>query len=166
MARSMRGTADGYGGVGERGRHARWRALAPVLVAVVGIVASIQLPLGSFARPGAGLWPLVVSLGLLACGGWLLVSGRSDGDESLPLGTVVRTSIGVASLAAFVVLFQLLGLIVPGIALLLFWLRYMGQVPWRLTLPIAVVAPVLLHVVFVELLAVPFPPDVVLLFRG
>lgn len=146
---------------GTPGRVGRWWSAVPMAVGIAGAVGSVRLSPGSLTSPGPGFWPLVVSVAVTACSAVLLVTGQGAAGQERFGRRAVATLAGLASLAVFILLFQVVGFILPGAALLVFWLRWLGGESWRLTLPVALLIPVGLHLLFVELLGVPFPPDLV-----
>lgn len=143
----------------------RWqRRVAPLVMLALGIGAasgSWQLELGTLHRPAPGLWPFIVSLAIVFSAAALVV-WPGDG----PLEAWGRRSpsvlAGIASLAAFVVLFELIGFFIPAMLMLLLWLRVFGRESWRWTAVFAVAGPAALYVIFDRLLGVPFPADLAL----
>lgn len=144
---------------------ARWqRRIAPLVLLALGLGAasgSWQLGLGTLHHPAPGLWPFAISLAIILSAGVLVIW---PGEE--PLEAWGRRSLsvaaGVASLGAFVVLFELIGFFVPAVLMLLLWLRIFGKESWRWTAVFAVAGPAVLYVIFDRLLGVPFPADLAL----
>ncbi len=160
---------------------------ATYAIAVPSAVFSNQLGLGSLRHPGPGLWPMLISCGLLAAAtvGLLTSShrlGRTRTDASEERAAEPRASTGevsrdagdmeqakprgwpdlvvaVLSLLAFIVAFEKLGMLLPTLALLVLWLRFLGRESWPHTIAIAIGITVSIWVVFVRLLALPLPPD-------
>ena len=143
----------------------RWtRRTAPLILLALGLGAasgSWQLKLGTLHHPAPGLWPFIISMAIIISAAALIVW---PGDE--PTETWSRRSLsvaaGVASLGAFVVLFELIGFFIPAVLMLLLWLRVFGRESWRWTLVFAVAGPAALYVIFDRLLGVPFPADLAL----
>ena len=143
----------------------RWqRRIAPLVLLALGLGAasgSWQLKLGTLHHPAPGLWPFIISAAIILSAAALIVW---PGDE--PLEAWSRRSVpvvaGVASLGAFVVLFELIGFFIPAVLMLLLWLRVFGRESWRWTLVFAVAGPAALYVIFDRLLGVPFPSDLAL----
>lgn len=143
----------------------RWRRrIAPLILLGLGLGAasgSWQLKLGTLHHPAPGLWPFIISLAIILSAAVLIVR---PGDE--PLEAWGRRSLhvgaGVASLGAFVLLFELVGFFIPAVLMLLLWLRVFGRESWRWTLVFAVAGPAALYVIFDRLLGVPFPADLAL----
>jgi putative tricarboxylic transport membrane protein len=142
---------------------ARARAVAgaPLLVAAgFGAYALATLPLGTPTRPGPGLWPVVVSAVVVALSLLAMLTGRA-GEGAAPITRRVRqVAAAVAVTAVFVWAFTWLGLVLPALAFLVVWLRWFGRESWRTTMVVAVLTTVAFHVLFVTLLAVPLPEDV------
>ncbi|WP_040337550.1 tripartite tricarboxylate transporter TctB family protein [Candidatus Blastococcus massiliensis] len=138
--------------------------IAPLLLLLFGITAMLQansLSLGELRSPGPGLWPFIVAGLLTLTAAVLLVIDDPADYEPWTRGTV-GIGLGLLSLGVFIVLFEQLGFVLPAVLMLLVWLRLFAQEPWRLALPLAVVGALAFHFVFVELLGVPFPDDVLL----
>jgi putative tricarboxylic transport membrane protein len=70
-----------------------------------------------------------------------------------PLAGFVSVIVG---LALYVVLSNPLGFHLTGVILLLAWLRVLGA-RWSLAVPVAIIAPVLIHLAFYKLLRIPLP---------
>jgi putative tricarboxylic transport membrane protein len=143
----------------------RWqRRIAPLVLLVLGIGAaagSWQLKLGTLHHPAPGLWPFIISVAIILSAGALVVR---PGDEPLEAWGRKSVSIAaaVASLGAFVVLFELIGFFVPAVLMLLLWLRVFGRESWRWTVVFALAGPAVLYIIFDRLLGVPFPADLAL----
>lgn len=137
----------------------RAHRIAPVVLLVLGLAAmigSVALGLGEATRPGPGLWPLLITVLLVGTAAGLVVVDVASDYERWTRGTA-RITAGLLGLAAFIVLFQLIGFVVPAFAMLLLWLRAFGGESWRWSLGLAAGGAVVLHLLFVEALGVPFP---------
>lgn len=152
---------------GPSGRVARLRGhghrLGPSSLLAVGaatVTISHQMSLGRLTSPGPGLWPFLSGMVLVGCALFLLIRD-SAADYETWTARSVRIGAVLGCLAMFVVAFQYVGLVLPGAALLVVWLRVFAREPWRLVLPLAVGIPVVLFVLFGVALEVPFPPDLV-----
>jgi putative tricarboxylic transport membrane protein len=133
--------------------------IAPVVLLVLGaatMAGSFALGLGELTRPGPGLAPLLVSALLTGTAAGLIFVDVPSDYERWTRGTV-RIGAGLLSLAAFIVLFQTAGFLVPAFGMLLLWLRVFGGESWRWSLGLAAAGAVGLHLLFVEALGVPFP---------
>ena len=62
----------------------------------------------------------------------------------------------LVGLALYVVLSNPLGFHLTGFLLLLAWLRILGE-RWPVAIPVAVLAPILIHLAFYKLLRIPLP---------
>ena len=138
--------------------------IAPLILLLFGIVAMLQardLSLGELSAPGPGLWPFIVA-GLLTLTAFvLLFIDDPDDYEPWTRGTL-GIGLGLLSLGVFIVLFEQIGFLIPGVLMLLVWLRLFAREPWKWAVPLAVLGAVAFHLVFVEALGVPFPDDIVL----
>ncbi|MFE5703508.1 tripartite tricarboxylate transporter TctB family protein [Rhodococcus koreensis] len=136
----------------------RRHRLAPAALTVLGTAAavcSVRLGLGESARPGPGAWPVVASIGVIATGAWLTLTGV-DSPEEVRGNDLLRVLAGIIAVGTFIALLPLLGMPVPAFLVLLAWLKLFGE-SWRLSLAAAAVGVVALQLLFVQLLAVPLP---------
>lgn len=135
--------------------------LAVFLLGAYGAVTARDLGVGELRAPGPGLWPFLVSLLIVVTGAILFFLDHPSQYESWGRGSL-RIFAGLVSLGVFIVLFEAFGFFLPAVAMLLIWLRLLGAESWPWVLPLALLGPVVMHLVFVEALAVPFPEDVLL----
>lgn len=141
------------------------------IVGLCGLVSGIAVTVhgaaigfGDLKSPGPGLWPAIVGAALTVVSVLALVPRA----ETLPEEAFTPASLKVlpaaVSLALFVVAFELVGLVIPGFLLLLGWMRGLGRRPWLGSVIIAAATVVVLQYLFVGLLSVPLPDD--LIFGG
>lgn len=117
---------------------------------------------------GPSLFPRIIALGLGGAGLLLIVGGlraRRDGGVWVDLDAWARSGRGwanvlavVLALVAYILLSGLLGFLLTGfvvLASLLLWLRGPRRLPSALAVSAAAV--VVIHLIFVRLLAVPLP---------
>jgi putative tricarboxylic transport membrane protein len=112
---------------------------------------------------GAALFPRLIAAGLVVCGVLLaLRSVRQRGPWIVP-GAWTRQPRAVAAffsvpagLAVYLVLADPLGFHLTGFLLLLGWTRVFGA-RWAVALPVAVIAPIVIHLAFYKLLRIPLP---------
>jgi putative tricarboxylic transport membrane protein len=136
---------------------ARLGSLVPLALGVYGVVVAIGLGVGSLSAPGAGLWPLVISVVMIAASGIALIRARHDEDvEAFDRG-IVTVGLSVASLLAYAALLPLVGFEIPTVLLLFFWMKVLGKEGWRSSVTVAIVATVVVYALFILLLAVPIP---------
>lgn len=131
----------------------------PLLFGVAAAWASLQLPVGSLTKPGPGMWPLVVSVVLIA-GSLLVLVGAETEQEPFS-----RQSLSIVAalvlLALFTTLFSLVGFVLPATLMLAVWLRFISKESWKVTLATTIPVVALLYVLFSFLLGVPFPFDII-----
>jgi putative tricarboxylic transport membrane protein len=132
-------------------------ALVPLALGVFGVVVAFGLGVGSLGAPGAGLWPLVISIIMIAASGVALVRARHDDDVEAFDGGIVTVALSVASLLAYAALLPLVGFEIPTVLLLFFWMKILGKEGWRPSVTVSIVATVVVYVLFILLLAVPIP---------
>lgn len=145
----------------------RLGGLVALAVGVFFMVSAYQLSfsLPMQPGPGPGAWPFLVSAVMVASSTIVLLTDRGEDYERFT-GRVGVIGLGLASLAVFIVAFAFLGFILPGFLTLAFWLRFLGGESWRTTLLLSVLFTAIFYVLFVPLLGVPFPRDVVAILWG
>jgi putative tricarboxylic transport membrane protein len=136
---------------------ARLGTLVPLALGVFGVVVALGLGVGSLSAPGAGLWPLVISVVMIAAAGIALVRAKHDDDVEAFDGGIVTVGLSVASLVAYAALLPLVGFEIPTVLLLFFWMKVLGKEGWRSSVTVAVVATAVVYALFILLLAVPIP---------
>lgn len=132
-----------------------------VAVALVFHGQSDDLDVGSLTEPGPGFWPRVLVIALILSSILGLCVDLKDGIESFEVANTFRVVAGFAALCVFVFVFKSTGMILAGMVFLVLWLRGLNGESWRLSVVIAVVAPILTYLLFVEALGVRFPEDLV-----
>lgn len=138
--------------------------------ALVALGAAVLWHIQSFPpmpgqKFGPAWFPGLIAVGLFICGALLIVT-RLRAAQAQPLIALpdwmrrARPVAGVASIIAGLVFYVLaadkLGFHLTATALLLLWSRLLGA-SWRLALPVALVATVVIHLAFYKLLRVPLP---------
>jgi putative tricarboxylic transport membrane protein len=134
--------------------------LALVAAGVSAVIGSWRLSLGELNSPGPGMWPFIISIAVTITAAILTLFPDSAVPETWTRRTAAIAG-GVASLCVFVVLFESIGFLIPAFLMLMLWLRAFAREPWRWTIPLAVGGAVVLHIMFADLLGVPFPDDIV-----
>ena len=143
----------------------RLGSIVALAVSVFFVASAYQLSLGSLTEPRPGLWPFLVGLVMAASSVALFFTDDRE-DYQRFTGRFRFIIFGLLSLAAFIVAFAFLGFILPGFLTFVFWLRFLGEEPWGRTLGLAALFTALFYVLFVLLLGVPFPDDVVAMLWG
>lgn len=135
--------------------------LVPLLIGVYAAVTAYGLGLGSLRQPEPGLWPFLVSLTVIGTAAALLFIDHRDDYEPWTRGTLSIIG-GLVSLGVFILLFQAIGFLIPGVLMLLLWLRLFAREPWKWAVPLALGGAVGLYLVFVTALGVPFPDGILI----
>jgi putative tricarboxylic transport membrane protein len=143
----------------------RLGSIVALAVSVFFVASAYQLSLGSLTEPRPGLWPFLVGLVMAASSVALFFTDDRE-DYQRFTGRFRFIIFGLLSLAAFIVAFAFLGFILPGFLIFVFWLRFLGEEPWGRALGLAALFTALFYVLFVLLLGVPFPDDVVAMLWG
>ncbi len=135
----------------------RLAGVIPLIIGVFVICYSYLLSLGSLTQPGPGLWPFVVGVVILLSSIALLVVERDGEDYERFTSRTRLVGLGLISLGLFVLLIEWTGFTISSLLLLAFWLRFLGKESWRSTIGISVLSTAGFHLLFIELLGVPFP---------
>jgi putative tricarboxylic transport membrane protein len=112
---------------------------------------------------GPAWFPGLIAIGLGVCGVLLIGTGMRERAPWISSPEWIRSRrarAGVAALVGGLVFYVLaadaLGFHLTGIVLLALWIRLLGA-SWRVTLPVAIIATLLIHLSFYKLLRVPLP---------
>ncbi|TQM02803.1 tripartite tricarboxylate transporter TctB family protein [Pseudonocardia kunmingensis] len=153
-------------GGGETGRPPvpLWGTKLP-LAAVVAISAVFwsagrDLDVGSLTQPGPGFWPLVLTVALAVTALLGLAIDTEAGTERFGAESW-RVGVGVVVLYLFIVLFSYAGVILPGILLVMFWLKVLARESWKVAVGVGVVGTLLSYLLFVVALGVALPDDLI-----
>jgi len=110
---------------------------------------------------GPAWFPGLIAVGLILCG--VLLAARSQRDVLVAFPDWFRSTRAVAGVASviagllfYVVAADKLGFYLTALAIQIVWMRILGA-SWRLTLPVAVIATVVIHLSFYKLLRIPLP---------
>jgi putative tricarboxylic transport membrane protein len=144
-------------------------SLCFLLLGIAYLADNSKLPLGSAAKPGAGLFPLLVGISLLGLSLALFIwsleeKGISEKDqEPFPEGNDRRRVLAVAvALALFALLLNPMGYGLCSAALMAAILRLLGLRSWGRIILISIVAAAVSYYLFDFLLGVPLPKGVFL----
>ncbi len=138
-------------------------ALAALGAVVLWHIQSFPPMLGQ--KFGPAWFPGLIAAGLIACGALLMASrlraARPEPLLSLPAWTQrLRPVLSVASIVGGLVVYVLVvdrvGFHLTAAALLLLWSRLLGA-SWRLAVPVAITATLVIQLSFYKLLKVPLP---------
>lgn len=141
-------------------------AIILALCSIAMMVKSAELPIRWIdgEGPGAGAFPFWLSAGMLVCCFWIAFNwwrGNSDIATStepyMTRGTVVLFATGAGSLGAMIGLIHFVGVYFSVPLFLVFYLRFVGNHKWWLTLVIALLTPVLTFFFFEVTLRITLP---------
>lgn len=112
---------------------------------------------------GAALFPGVIAAVLALCGILLIARGLRSQQAWIafaPWTSRARPLAGFASvligLALYVLLADIVGFHIIGVVVVLGWLLVLGARP-SVAVPVAILAPILIHLAFYKLLRIPLP---------
>jgi putative tricarboxylic transport membrane protein len=112
---------------------------------------------------GPAWFPGMVALGLGICGALLVYQGARSGMAwysapqwlSEPRARAAVAAV-LGGLVVYILAADALGFHLTAIAITALWVRVLGA-SWRVTVPVALLAPVIIHLAFYKLLRVPLP---------
>lgn len=139
-----------------------WPHLAVCLVlaslfTLTGITA-LDLGVGTFAAPDAGLWPILGSVvGLCLSGGLAATVLMGNYDRDAELFSDVKwipTAVFVGTILGFLVVYPVVGFLVAAVPMSFVLLKYAGDANWIPSIAVAVTAPLVLFFTFSEVLDV------------
>jgi putative tricarboxylic transport membrane protein len=132
----------------------------PVALGAFAAWLAFGLDVGSLTDPGPGLWPLIVSGLLVACGAGIIIVAVTakgpNGTEAFTKGTI-SVLVAAGALAVYASLFEVVGFEIPTVLLLFAWLRFLGRESWLSSTVIAAVATAAFYALFILGLGVPLP---------
>jgi putative tricarboxylic transport membrane protein len=112
---------------------------------------------------GPAWFPGLIAVGLIVCGALLALQAARTGAALLAPPAWIRSPRAVAGVSSVVagLLFYVfaadaLGFYLTALLILVVWMRVLGAT-WRVTLPVAVIATVVIHLSFYKLLRIPLP---------
>jgi putative tricarboxylic transport membrane protein len=112
---------------------------------------------------GPAWFPGLIAVGLIVCGALLALQSLRVPAPLVSLPPWVRSSrplIGVGLVIGGLLLYALaadaVGFYPTALLILVVWMRVLGA-SWRVTLPVAVIATVVIHLSFYKLLRIPLP---------
>ena len=112
---------------------------------------------------GPAWFPGLVAIGLGVCGALLVYQGARSSVALFGAPQWLREPRARAAVAAvlgglvaYILAADALGFHLTAIAITALWVRVLGA-SWRVTVPVALVAPLIIHLAFYKLLRVPLP---------
>lgn len=128
------------------GRPDRFSWLLLAVPGALGVWDGLDLGLGTPARPGGGLWMVILGVLLLVFAVVVVIQGHLF---EVPRRDGLRRLVFVAAgLIAFPVLYPLVGFVIAGFVMLLLISRFAAQESWKSALLVSVLAPVLVYAAF------------------
>ncbi len=134
-----------------------------LLLGIAYLMGSLNLPLGTSGRPGAGLFPLLVGVSLTILSFFLLIfslhqTGSPGDQEPFPKGKDRQRVVTVAvSLILFVILLKPMGYGISSALLMAATLKLLGLRSWGKIIAISILTAAISHYLFDSLLGTPLP---------
>jgi hypothetical protein len=136
-------------------------ALALALLAVIGIIGSLQAGIGWAAEgPRAGFFPFYISLiVLISCGINLMNATREfSGRELFADWSQLRQVVSVVIPATvYVFAVPVLGMYLSSGLLIAAFMKWLGRYSWLTVIAVGIVVPVIVFVLFERWFLVPLP---------
>jgi putative tricarboxylic transport membrane protein len=135
-------------------------ALLTALLAVIGIVGSLQVGIGWAAEgPKAGFFPFYMSLIVLGSSAinFLNIFRERNGSLFAEWGQLRQVLSIVIPTAVYVLAVPVLGMYVSSGLLIGVFMKWLGRYSWVMVLAVAVGVPVLTYVMFERWFLVPLP---------
>ena len=126
-------------------------------VGVTGAVLAYGYGLGTLRRPGAGLWPFVISVVIMTLSLLLLVIGRHLDDSEKFTRSSLLVLAGLGTFVGLGALLPVIGFEIPALLLCVVWLRFLGGESWRSTIVISLVTVAAFYLLFLVGLRIPLP---------
>lgn len=128
------------------------------------LAGSLNLPMGSADRPGAGLYPFLVGITLIALSVPLFIRSvrqketQQEKEEAFPKGKDLKRVVAVAlTIVFFIVLLKPLGYAVCSAVLMGAILRFLGLRSWEKIVLISILTAAISYYLFASVLDVPLP---------
>lgn len=132
-------------------------ALIPLALGLFGLVNALRFGVGDPRDPGPGMWPLMMSVGLVVGAIVLLVVERDQRDYEKYTRGALLNLYGVLSLVAYVLVFKYVGFELATGAVTAFWLKVLGGESWRVTILVTLLVTTVAYLLFVTFLGSPIP---------
>ena len=132
-------------------------SLVTAAVGVLGAVTALGLGLGTLTQPGAGLWPLAISVAVVVLSLAQVFIGRRGGDGEKFSRYSWLSLVGLATLLGLVALLPVIGFEIPALVLSLVWMKFLGGESWRSAVLYSVLVVGVLYGVFVGALGTNVP---------
>ena len=132
-------------------------SLVTAAIGVAGAVSAVALGLGTLTQPGAGLWPLAISVAMLVLSLAQVLIGRRGGDGEKFSRYSWLSLVGLVTLLGLVALLPVIGFEIPALVLSLVWMKFLGGESWRSAVLYSVLVVGVLYGVFVGALSTNVP---------
>jgi putative tricarboxylic transport membrane protein len=132
-------------------------ALVALALGASGAVLAHGYGLGTLSRPGAGLWPFLVSVLVVVLAIALLLGGRHLSDAEAFTTSSLLPIAGVITFVGLGALMPVIGFEIPSVLLCVVWLRFLGGETWRSTIVVSFVTVAAFYLLFLYGLRIPLP---------
>lgn len=141
-----------------------------IVFALAVITYSTTFPTLHGQDYGPNLFPTLISLGMMVCGGILILQGLAQratepmivvGEWAQDRGNVLNVAILLGCIAFYILISDWLGFILTSLLILTTLLARLGST-WRTNLIVAVATTFIIHTLFAKVLLVPLPWGILL----
>ena len=134
-------------------------SIVPLFLGIFFLCYSYQHTLGNMRSPAPGLWPFILSLVIVMASILLFIDKKNSVFEPFTKN-FKKVLLGIFSVALFIITMNFVGLLPSSIVFLLFWIKYLGEEPWKISVIVSVSLSITMYVLFVILLGIPFPETI------
>lgn len=131
--------------------------IVTVAFGIVSMFEAVRLGVGDIKDPDTGTWPSVVSAVIIVVGILIVIRAKSFDDAETLGKDSLPVIVGTVSLSIAVGLIPFVGFELPSVALLVFWMSYLGDEKYKLSIPLSIGAVAVFYAIFVIGLRVPLP---------
>lgn len=136
---------------------------------IIIVIGSLQLNIGSFKKPGPGLFPLFIGAALVGCSIPIVISSvlifgakgtMEEISETQGKINLIKGILVLIYLICYAFLLEKIGYILTTFIIFLLMLKTMGSIKLRTILLISFLVVGISYFVFVKLLEVPLPSGI------
>lgn len=131
--------------------------LVPLAIGICAIFGSVQLNIGELNNPGAGMWPMILAVVLTVSSIILLLTDVKKDCREKFVPQSKNVLYAIIAIVLFILLFERVGVEFCSFVLLIYFIHFIGNESWKITISCAVGVTVMASIVFVLMLKIPLP---------
>lgn len=139
-------------------------ALGLMLVGIIVLVDTIRLGFGwGMSGPEAGFFPFYMGLGIVICTFFIALRSfrtykkEGAGKPLIKEGGLTQILWVLIPAAGMVLLTELIGLHLSTVLYLVFYMGVVGKMHWSKVIPLSILIPLAVYIVFDKLFLIPLP---------